>query len=122
MSFMDKFAAPGRERATALDDFDDLSPDDADLRRVLGPSSERSTARDGAAADTLRDPSSELNMPSEFSDTRIRTAADAASSAASDSGVPFIGRLTNAAYLKFSAPAARRFATVSCQNHLVRRR
>ncbi len=39
-------------------------------------------------------------MPSEFSDTRIRTAADAASSAASDSGVPFIGRLTNAAQQK----------------------
>ena len=100
MSFMDKFTTPGRDRAAAaVDDLDDLSPDDADLRRVLGPSSVRTSTHEGSV-DMLRDPPSELNMPSEFSDTRLRTAADAASAAAIDSGVPFIGRLGNPAQQK----------------------
>lgn len=102
MSFMDKFKTIGRpskqprnldvqDDAPTLDDFLNTT-DGAALRRVVAPDLRRQDS-----ADTLdmmmpeSMPGDSSHAPSGFSDTKIRTASEAAAAAAANTGVPFIG-------------------------------
>ena len=99
MSFMDKFITriPSKKSlvvddAPTLDDYL-TEAEEPTMRRVVSPEAMRAPQAD--APDTgpmLSDPGVSTQTPSEFSDTKIKVAADAASAAATDSGVPIIGR------------------------------
>jgi twitching motility protein PilJ len=99
MGFMDKFttrrankADTPPDNAPTLDDFLSTS-EERTLRRVVSPDAQRASTEDAVDSALMEVDSSPSSVtPSEFSDTRIRGAADAAAAAASDSGVPFIGK------------------------------
>jgi twitching motility protein PilJ len=94
MSFMDKISAVGRDARHGRDDLDDDLGRDHGIVSVQGM---RSAASDDTVAELHPVSTSTMNPPPEFDDTRIRSASDAAQAASVDTGVPFIGRLSNAA-------------------------
>jgi twitching motility protein PilJ len=99
MSFMQKLIARGRQpeaQAVALDappTLDDYvrSSEDATMRRVVAPQARHPEASESDLM--VQDDDDAGPGGSEFSDTRVRGAAEAAAAASADSGVPFIGRI-----------------------------
>jgi twitching motility protein PilJ len=100
MSFMDKIATVGRDSRERDDDLDDdlgRHPGHAhDARRSMPAALTRADS-DDTVAEILSDSGTTMHAMPEFDDTRIRSASDAAAAAAVDTGVPFVGRLGNAA-------------------------
>ncbi len=99
MSFMDKFITRnGGKKALVVDDAPTLDDylteaDEPTMRRVVSPEARRNPPAESIDSGPMRsDPGVSTQTPSEFSDTKIKVAADAASAAAIDSGVPVIGR------------------------------
>ncbi len=108
MSFMDKFITRGQpKKAPVIDDaptLDDYLTDinEATMQRVVSPEAKRDSAGNGAIDhhQMESDPVPSTQTPSDFSDTKIQTAADAASAAAASSGVPLIGHMPLSAQQK----------------------
>ncbi len=96
---MDKFMARGRaskqvvpDDAPTLDDYLTVAGEST-MRRVVLPEAQNGGQLDVVDSGPMRsDPGMSTQTPSEFSDSRIKVASDAASAAANDTGVPLIGR------------------------------